>query len=135
MHTSPPPPCGGGRVGGRARSAPRLAPHTIGATRSPALSKLRQPPPPFLPRKGGGAEHTRGALLSRPWLRPSRRRRRERVLGPVVLGIAAAHLGAHGAIARCPEPGEIAGHLQRTPRRRQQKQPHRHLAAGDARRR
>src|SRR5260370_5884822 len=130
MHTSPLPPCGGGRVGGRARSAPRLAHHTISATRSPALSKLRQHPPPFLPRKGGGAEHTRGALLSRPWLRPSRRRRRERVLGPVVLGIAAAHLGAHRAIARCPEPGATAGHLPRALRRRQQMQPQTHLARG-----
>ena len=57
-------PClaGEGRAGGRARSAPSIAQHTI-STRSRRIIEAATAPPPFLPRPfdmrsgGGGAEH------------------------------------------------------------------------------
>jgi hypothetical protein len=52
-----------------------------------------------------------------------------------VPGIPAAHVLAHFEIRVLPEAGQIARHLQRTTRRRQQFESDRHGATADARRR
>ncbi len=48
------------------------------------------------------------------------RRRRDRIVRPGMLRIAAAHLGAHGGVAAAPEAGQVARRLHRPVRRRQQ---------------
>src|SRR5690606_12196247 len=63
----------------------------------------------------------------------ARRRRFERILGPVVLRVASPEILAHVAIRTAPEACEIARHLHRPLRRRQQLERDRHAAARDAR--
>src|SRR5579864_2604280 len=60
-----------------------------------------------------------------------RRRSRDRVLGPRMLRVAAAHLGAHGGVAAAPKSRQVAGHLHRAVRRREQLDQERHPAAGN----
>ena len=58
---------------------------------------------------------------------------RERIVRPDMLGIAAAHVGAHIGPGAAPEAGQVARRLDRPVRRRQQFQRQRHRAAGDRR--
>jgi hypothetical protein len=58
-----PPPLRG-RAGWGARAAHQESRSTASVHALAALSKLRQHPPPFLPRKGGGAEHKMRACPS-----------------------------------------------------------------------
>src|ERR1700684_2630361 len=60
-----------------------------------------------------------------------RRLSRDRVLGPRMLGVAAAHLGAHGGVAAAPKTRQIAGHLHRPGRGGEQLDQERPPAAGN----
>src|SRR3984893_6229352 len=62
-----------------------------------------------------------------------RRRRRDRILRPRVLGIKGAHLGAHGGIAAAPKTRQVARRLHRPVRRRNELDQQRHFAGGDRR--
>ncbi|MPM53206.1 hypothetical protein SDC9_99971 [bioreactor metagenome] len=94
-------------------------------------------------RRNGGSytvfNVTRSTLVSPMDLRASvpRRggpplwRRRQRVLGPRVLGVAAAVLGPHLWVGVHPERREVVGDRQRSPGRGEQVQQHRHPARTD----
>src|SRR5262245_52445998 len=58
----------------------------------------------------------------------------ERILGPIVLGIAAAHVLAHVGVRAAPEAGKIARHLHGALRRGEKFEGDGHAAAADARR-
>src|SRR5580693_1896361 len=72
-------------------------------------------------------------FLTQTRLGAPRRRRRDRVLGPRMLRVTAAHLGAHGGVAAAPKPRQIAGHLYWPVRGREQLDQQRHFAAGNGR--
>src|ERR1700733_722331 len=72
-------------------------------------------------------------VLAGPAPGAARRQRLERIVRPMVLGVAAAHVLAHFAIAAAPETGQIARDLYRALGRRQQLERHRYRTVGDAR--
>ena len=76
---------------------------------------------------------TRQSLFPIGPLCPPSRRRGERIVGPGMLRVAAAHLGAHRRVAAAPEAGQIARHLHRPVRRRQELDQQRDVAAGNRR--
>ena len=60
--------------------------------------------------------------LCLPRLRPACRRLGEWILGPHMFRVATAQVLSHVMVARAPEPAEVACHLHRAMRRRQQVQ-------------
>src|SRR5580704_9556352 len=72
-------------------------------------------------------------FLTQTRLGAPRRRSGDRILGPWMLGVAPAHLRAHGGVAAAPKSRQIAGHLHRTVRGREQLDQERHFAAGNGR--
>src|SRR5690242_18577011 len=59
-------------------------------------------------------------LLARPWFRLPRRFRLHGIIRPVVLRVSTAHLLPDIEVRRPPEASEIARHLHRAMRRRQE---------------
>src|SRR6185369_13924330 len=88
------------------------------------------------PNAGRRSKRSRARSKSapRPRLRALRWLGFERILGPVVARIAAAHVLAHVDICVTPEAREVASHLQRPVRRGQQLERDRNAAAADLRR-
>jgi len=72
-------------------------------------------------------------IFAEPALGAARGRCLQRVVRPMVLGVAAAHILAYLDIAAAPETGQIAGDLHRALGRRQQLERHRYCAVADAR--
>ncbi len=68
-----------------------------------------------------------------PWARHPHRRGGDGVLGPGVLRVAAAEIGAHRAPGAAPEARQVAGDWIGRVGRRQQFQHQGHLAGGDGR--
>src|ERR1700730_2460335 len=66
-------------------------------------------------------------LLSARFCAP-RRGCSHRIVGPRVLGIAAAHLALHLGPGAAPEGGQVLRGLDRAPRRRQQRERQRYAA-------
>ena len=64
---------------------------------------------------------------------PPSRRRGKRIVGPGMLRVAAAHFRAHGGVAAAPEARQIARHLHRPVRRREEFDQQRDFAAGNRR--
>src|SRR6516165_4373400 len=64
--------------------------------------------------------------LARARLGAARRRGGKRIVGPGMARVAALHLGFDRGVAAAPEAGEIARHLHRPMRRRQQLDHERH---------
>src|SRR6516164_11617016 len=78
--------------------------------------------------KHGSIFSLRAARLGAPG-----RRRRDRIFGPRMLRVAAAHLGAYGGVAAAPETGQVARRLHRPMRGGEKLDHQRHAAAGDGR--
>src|ERR1700691_2790105 len=64
--------------------------------------------------------------------RPARRRGGERIVGPGMARIAALHLGFDRRVAAAPEARQVARHLHRTMRGREELDQERHAATRDA---
>src|ERR1700719_5360234 len=76
---------------------------------------------------------TRKSLFTIGPLCPPSRRRGKRIVGPGMLWVAAAHLRAHGGVAAAPEARQIARHLHRPVRPREEVDQQRDFAASNRR--